>query len=275
MTDKRSILITGCSSGIGYACAHGMQARGWRVLATARKKRDIERLSDEGLEVLALEYRDARSIARCANEALDRTGGRLTALFNNGGYGQPGAVEDVPVEIMRAQFEANFFGWHDLTTKILPAMRAQGFGRIVQCSSCLGLMSLKYRGAYNASKFALEGLSDAMRQELAGTGIHVCLIEPGPIESKFSATSLKAYKANIDLEGSAHADVYEVRIAKMEEATPSPFRLGPEAVLEKLIHAVESRRPRPRYYVTKATYMLGWTRRLFSTRIADRLLAGQ
>ena len=275
MTNTRSILITGCSSGIGYACAHGMQARGWRVLATARKKRDIERLRDEGLEVLALEYRDAKSIAKCAREALQSTGGRLTALFNNGGYGQPGAVEDVPVDILRAQFEANFFGWHDLTRAIIPAMRAQGFGRIVQCSSCLGIMSLKYRGAYNASKFALEGLSDAMRQELAGTGIHVSLIEPGPIESKFSQAALAAYKANIDLEHSAHADVYKERIANMEAAIPSPYKLGPEAVLEKLIHALESPRPHPHYYVTKAAYMLGWTRRLFSTRMADRLLAGR
>jgi len=275
MTETRSILITGCSSGIGYACAHGMKARGWRVLATARKKPDIERLRDEGLEVLALEYRDAGSIAKCAREVLQITDGKLTALFNNGGYGQPGAVEDVPVEIMRAQFEANFFGWHDLTTRILPAMRAQGFGRIVQCSSCLGIMSLKYRGAYNASKFALEGLSDAMRQELAGTGIHVCIIEPGPIESRFSEHSLAAYKANIDLEGSAHADVYKARIAKMETGTPSPFRLGPEAVLEKLIHALESPRPHPHYYVTRASTLLGWARRLFSTRMADRLLAGQ
>ena len=154
-------------------------------------------------------------------------------------------------------------------------MRAQGAGRIVQCSSCLGLVSLKYRGAYNASKFAVEGLSDAMRQELAGSGIHVSIIEPGPIESKFSEHALAAYKANIDLAGSAHAEVYKERIAKMEAGGTAMFKLGPEAVLEKLIHAVESPRPHPRYYVTTATYMLAWARRLFSTRILDRLTAGQ
>lgn len=275
MSQTRSILITGCSSGIGYACAHGMKARGWRVLASARGKKDIVRLKSEGLEVLHLDYRDAGLIAKCADEALERTDGKLTALFNNGGYGQPGAVEDVPMDALRQQFETNFFGWHDLTIRIIPAMRSQGAGRIVQCSSCLGLVSLKYRGAYNASKFAIEGLSDALRQELTGTGIFVSLIEPGPIATRFQANALAAYKANIDLEGSVHAEVYKGRIASMEEGIPSKFRLGPEAVLEKLVHAVESPRPRPHYYVTKGTYMLAWARRLLPARLMDRVLAGQ
>ncbi len=275
MSQTRSILITGCSSGIGYACAHGMKARGWRVLASARGKKDIVRLKSEGLEVLHLDYRDARSIAKCADAVLERTKSKLTALFNNGGYGQPGAVEDVPMDAMRQQFETNFFGWHDLTIRIIPAMRSQGAGRIVQCSSCLGLVSLKYRGAYNASKFAIEGLSDALRQELTGTGIFVSLIEPGPIATRFQANALAAYKANIDLEGSVHAEVYKGRIASMEEGIPSKFRLGPEAVLEKLVHAVESPRPRPHYYVTKGTYMLAWARRLLPARLMDRVLAGQ
>ncbi len=275
MSQTRSILITGCSSGIGYACAHGMKARGWRVLATARKKKDIYRLKSEGLEVLQLDYRDAKSIAKCAGAALDRTDGQLTALFNNGGYGQPGAVEDVPMDALRQQFETNFFGWHDLTIRIIPAMRNQGAGRIVQCSSCLGLVSLKYRGAYNASKFAIEGLSDALRQELAGTGIFVSLIEPGPIATRFSVNALAAYKANIDLEGSAHAEIYKGRIASMEEGTPSKFTLGPEAVLEKLIHAVESSSPHAHYYVTKPTYMLAWARRLLPARLMDRMMATQ
>jgi NAD(P)-dependent dehydrogenase (short-subunit alcohol dehydrogenase family) len=275
MSQTRSILITGCSSGIGYACAHGMKARGWRVLATARKKKDIARLKSEGLEVLQLDYRDARSIAKCADAVLDRTDSKLTALFNNGGYGQPGAVEDVPMDALRQQFETNFFGWHDLTIRIIPAMRSQGAGRIVQCSSCLGLVSLKYRGAYNASKFAIEGLSDALRQELAGTGIFVSLIEPGPIATRFSVNALAAYKANIDLEGSAHAEVYKERIAAMEEGAPSKFRLGPEAVLEKLIHAVESSSPHAHYYVTKPTYMLAWARRLLPARLMDRVMATQ
>ncbi len=275
MTDTRSILITGCSSGIGYTCAHGMKARGWRVLATARKKKDIARLKSEGLETLHLDYRDPKSIAACAQEALRLTDGKLSALFNNGGYGQPGAVEDLPMEALRLQFETNFFGWHDLTTRILPAMRKQGDGRIVQCSSCLGIVSLRYRGAYNASKFALEGLSDAMRQELADTGIFVSLIEPGPIKTRFTENALIQYKANIDREGSGHAEVYKKRSASMEDTTPSPGTLGPEAVLEKLVHAVESGRPNPHYYVTRAAYMLGWARRLFSARVIDRITAGR
>ena len=275
MSQPRSILITGCSSGIGYACATGMKARGWRVIATARKSEDIARLENEGLEVLSLDYCDAKSIARCADETLKRTGGKLTALFNNGGYGQPGAVEDVPMDALRQQFETNFFGWHDLTIRLIPAMRKQGAGRIVQCSSCLGLVSLKYRGAYNASKFAIEGLSDALRQELAGTGIFVSLIEPGPIATRFTANALAAYKANIDLEGSVHAEVYKGRIAAMEDVKPSKFRLGPEAVLEKLIHAAESPKPRAHYYVTKPTYMLAWARRLLPARLMDRVMATQ
>lgn len=275
MSSARSILITGCSSGIGYTCAHGMRERGWRVFATSRAKDDIARLEGEGLEVLQLDYRDAKSIESCADETLKRTGGKLTALFNNGAYGQPGAVEDLPVDVLREQFEANFFGWHDLTRRLIPAMRAQGHGRIVQCSSCLGLVSLKYRGAYNASKFALEGLSDAMRREFAGTDIHVSLIEPGPIDTKFVENALAAYRANIDLENSVHADIYRRRIASMEEGGSSTFKLGPEAVLEKLIHAVESDRPDPHYYVTKATYLLAWGRRLLSTRMLDRMVDSQ
>ncbi|GBE43250.1 putative oxidoreductase [bacterium BMS3Bbin10] len=275
MTATRSILITGCSSGIGHACAHGMKARGWRVFATARGREDIARLEGEGLEVLHLDYRDAESIGNCAGEVLERTDGKLTALFNNGGYGQPGAVEDVPMDALRQQFETNFFGWHDLTIRLIPAMRAQGHGRIVQCSSCLGLVSLKFRGVYNASKFALEGLSDAMRQELAGTGLHVSLIEPGPIDTRFQEHALAAYRANIDLTGSVHAKIYKKRIARMEAGGSKRFRLGPGAVLEKLVHAVEAPRPHPHYYVTKATYMLAWSRRLFSARMLDRVMRGQ
>jgi NAD(P)-dependent dehydrogenase (short-subunit alcohol dehydrogenase family) len=274
MTETRSILITGCSSGIGHACALGLKERGWRVLATVRKREDIARLENEGLEVLSLDYQDSNSIAACAEKTLERTDGKLTALFNNGGYGQPGAVEDVPIDALRAQFEANFFGWHDLTNRLIPAMRARGSGRIVQCSSCLGLVSLKYRGAYSASKFALEGLSAALRQELNGSGIHVCLIEPGPIESNFQMNALAAYRANIDLDRSVHSEIYKQRIAQMNAGSTKRFKLGPEAVLEKLIHAVESPRPNPHYYVTKATYILAMARRILPTRAVDWLVVG-
>lgn len=262
---ERSVLITGCSSGIGECCARGMKQRGWRVFATARKPEDIERLTAEGLETFYLDYTEPDSIAACADGVLAATDGRLGALFNNGAYGQPGAVEDLRPDVLRVQFEANFFGWHDLTCRVIPAMRANGGGRIVQNSSVLGLVSLRYRGAYNASKFALEGLTDALRQELAGTGIFVSLIEPGPIRSRFVEHALAAYRANVDLESSPHRDVYRRRVAAMEAGGQQSFKLGPEAVLGKLVHALESRRPKPRYYVTAPTYLMALARRALTT----------
>jgi len=272
---ERSVLITGCSSGIGEICAFGMRERGWRVFATARKKEDIARLEKEGFETFYLDYTQARSIAALADAVLKATDGRLGALFNNGAYGQPGAVEDLRPDILRAQFEANFFGWHDLTQRLIPAMRSNGGGRIVQCSSCLGIVSLSYRGAYNATKFALEGLTDAMRQELAGSGIHVSLIEPGPIETRFAEHALAHYKANIDLENSAHREIYAERIKAMEEGGSQRFKLGPEAVLKKLILALESPAPKPRYFVTTATWLLEIARRFLRTTTRDRVTAGQ
>jgi NAD(P)-dependent dehydrogenase (short-subunit alcohol dehydrogenase family) len=272
--NTKSILITGCSSGIGLVSALGMKERGWRVFATARSKADLARLEKDGLEALYLDYTEPESIAACADKVMRRTDGKLFALFNNGAYGQPGAVEDLPMDALRVQFEANFFGWHDLTRRLIPAMRANGGGRIVQCSSCLGLVSLPYRGAYNATKFAIEGLSDAMRAELAGSGIYVSLIEPGPIATRFVEHALAAYRANIDLENSVHAEIYARRIAAMEKGGATRFRLGPESVLEKLIHAVESDNPRPRYFVTKATWLLEAARRFLPSGMRDRVLAG-
>jgi NAD(P)-dependent dehydrogenase (short-subunit alcohol dehydrogenase family) len=272
---KKSILITGCSSGIGEACARGLKARGWRVLATARKAEDLKRLEGEGFEAFYLDYTEPDSIAATADAVLERTGGKLHALFNNGAYGQPGAIEDVPVEALRAVFEANLFGWHDLTRRVVPAMRANGGGRIVNCSSCLGLLSLSYRGAYNATKFALEGLTTALRQELDGSGIHVSLIEPGPIDTRFQEHALEAYRANIDLENSPHAKIYRKRIAKMEKGNPSRWKVGPEAVLPKLLHALESPRPKAHYFVTLPTWIMETARRLLPARWRDRAFIGQ
>lgn len=250
-----------------------MKARGWRVFATARNTKDLESLERQGLETVRLELRDPVSIASCAEEVLERTDGRLCALFNNAAYGQPGAVEDLPVEVLRDQFEVNLFSWHDLTRRILPLMIENGTGRIVQCSSVLGLISPPYRGAYNASKFALEALSDAMRHELCGTGIRVCLIEPGPIESCFAARALAALRENIDTEGSRLEETYRERIAMLEAGGTQRFKLGPEAVLDKLVHAVESPRPKVRYYVTMPTYMAAAGRRILPRVIGDRLVA--
>ncbi|PSJ22237.1 short-chain dehydrogenase [Halomonas sp. ND22Bw] len=269
----RSLLITGCSSGIGHAAAHAMAQRGWRVFATARAEADVARLEAEGLEALRLDLADSASIEAAAETVRERTGGRLTALFNNGAYGQPGAVEDLSRDVLREQLETNLLGTHELTIKVLPMMRAQGHGRIVHNSSVLGFAALPYRGAYVCSKFALEGLSDTLRQELTGSGIHVSLIQPGPIASRFRENAYRAYRANIDAAHSAHADTYvkvEARLAS--EDGKGAFTLGPEAVVDKLIHALEHRRPKPRYAVTLPTHLFAALKRMLSTRGMDRVL---
>ncbi len=273
--DRRCILITGCSSGIGRTCALGMMARGWRVFATARRKEDIEALQDMGLDALYLDYDEPESITACVSDLLRMSGGRLDALFNNGAYGQPGAVEDLSREVLRRQFETNVFGWHDLTRQVIPVMRVQGYGRIVNNSSVLGFVAMKWRGAYNASKFAIEGLTDTLRLELRGSGIFVSLIEPGPIFSKFTDTALKHFQDNIDIEHSHWRSYYEKRMRALEgEGRPNPFKLPPEAVLKKLVHAVESPRPKPRYRVTIPTHMMAALKRLLPTRWLDALLDG-
>jgi NAD(P)-dependent dehydrogenase (short-subunit alcohol dehydrogenase family) len=270
---RRSILITGCSSGIGRACALGLMARGWRVFATARREEDIEDLNGLGLEALYLDYDEPESIAACLSEVVRRTGGRLDALFNNGAYGQLGAVEDISRDLLRRQFETNFFGWHDLTRQVIPVMRAQGHGRIVNNSSVLGLVAMKWRGAYNASKFALEGLMDTLRLELRGSGIHVILIEPGPIWSRFVENALRNFDATIDVAHSPYRAAYETRRRRMQQKDrPNPFKLPPEAVLKKLIHALESPRPKPRYHVTVPTHVMAFLRRVLPTRALDAVL---
>jgi NAD(P)-dependent dehydrogenase (short-subunit alcohol dehydrogenase family) len=260
---RRSVLITGCSSGIGLCAAQTLRARGWRVFATARKPEDISHLKDEiGVESLYLDYAEPQSIAAAVEHVLSATTGTLTALFNNGGYGQPGALEDIRPDVLRAQFEVNVFGWHDLTRRVIPSMRARGQGRIVYCSSILGLIAAPYRGSYAASKFAVEALADTLRMELAGTGISVSLIEPGPIASRFVDRAIEAYRRNVDLEASVHRDIYKVRIARMEAGGKKTFKLGPEAVVTKLVHALESPRPKSRYYVTLPAYAVALFRRI-------------
>ena len=272
MPDK-SILITGCSSGIGLCVAEGLKARGYRVFATARKETDAQQLRANGFESLRLDLADSDSITAAVDEILTRTNGTLDALFNNGAYGQPGAVEDLSRDALRAQFETNLFGWHELTNQILPVMRRQGHGRIIQNSSVLGFVALRYRGAYNASKYALEGLSDTLRLELAGTNIHVSLIEPGPVTSRFRENAFKAYQENIDPDNSVHRDKYLAMETRLKTEGPVvPFTLPPEAVLKKVIHALESRRPRARYYVTFPTYLFGFLKRILSTRLLDKML---
>lgn len=260
---QQTVLITGCSSGIGLDAARTMKARGWRVIATARRQEDLDHLRiQEGLEAVPLELADSTSIATCAITALDLTGGRLDAIFNNAAYGQPGAVEDITPAVLREQLEVNLIGTHDLTRRMIPAMRRNGHGRIVQCSSVLGMIAVPYRGAYCASKFALEALADAMRGELAGSGVFVSIIEPGPIRTRFVVNAVKRLKANIDIEGSPHREKYVERLTAMEAGGNETFKLEPAAVSKRLVHALESRRPRRRYYVTTPTYLAAIGRRV-------------
>ncbi len=272
---KRSVLITGCSSGIGRAAAHGLRGRGWQVFASARQIGDVAALRADGFEAVELDLASQTSIAAAVDTVLSATDGRLDALFNNGAYGLLGAIEDIPTEALRAQFETNLFGWHEVTRRAIPVMRAQGSGRIVQNSSILGLVAMPYRGAYVATKFALEGLSDALRLELAGTGIHVSLIEPGPIESRFAVNAKVAFERWIGPRGlaaSAHRNVYKRRLARLGRGGASRFKLPPEAVVEVLVHALESRRPRTRYKVTTPTRIMGVARRVLPDAALDRLL---
>ncbi|KIN62277.1 Oxidoreductase, short chain dehydrogenase/reductase family protein [Sulfitobacter noctilucicola] len=268
---QKSILITGCSSGIGYAAAHGMRAEGWRVFAACRKAEDCARLEAEGFNAPQLDYADEQSIKAALAEVLAETGGTLDALFNNGAFALPGAVEDLPTDALRSIFEVNFFGWHTLTRAVLPVMRAQGHGRIVQCSSVLGLVTLPWRGAYIASKFALEGLTDTLRIEMRDTGISISLIEPGPVTSKIRANSIPHFEHWVDWENSARAAQYRDKLLKRLYASSGPdrFELPPEAVVAKLLHAVTHPRPKPRYYVTTPTYISGILRRILPTRALD------
>jgi len=269
----KSILITGCSSGIGHAVAVGLKQRGWRVFASARAEADVARLRDAGLESVQLDLNDSASISAAVADVLARTGGRLDALFNNGGFGQVGAVEDLPRAALREQFETNLFGWVELTNLVIPAMRAQGHGRIVMNSSVLGYAAFPYRGAYNAVKFALEGISDTLRLELRRSGIMVSLVEPGPIVSRFRENCLPHFEKHIAWQTSVHRASYESQLARLRNPGPAaPFTLGPEAVLEKVVHALESPRPRARYPVTVPSVVFWWLKRLLSTRAMDRVL---
>ncbi len=271
----KSLLITGCSSGIGYDAAHGMRKRGWRVFATCRMEADCERLRKEGFESYQLDYDDESSIAAAVDETLRRTGGKLDALFNNGAYASPGAVEDLPRDALRAIFETNLFGYHDLTRRVIPIMRAQGFGRIVNNSSVLGFSALRMRGAYVSTKHALNGLTDALRLELQGTGIKVVIIEPGPITSRIRENSRRHFERWIDWENSAWKEAYRRALRPRlydPDSSPDKFELPASAVTAKLVKALESPSPKPRYYVTTPTYVIGFMKRILPTGAQDRIL---
>lgn len=273
---QKTVLITGCSSGIGLNAARGMQARGWRVLATCRKPADCDRLTAEGLESFPLDLTDEASIAAGVETAMARAG-RIDALFNNGAFACPGAVEDLPVGALRAIFETNLFGTHELTRRVIPVMRAQGAGRIVNNSSVLGFVGVKWRGAYVATKFALEGLSDVLRIEMKGTGIEVVLIEPGPIASNIRANAIPHFERWIDWRNSPRRGEYEPLLSRLYDpsARKDRFELPASAVTRALIHAVESPRPRARYRITTPTRIAAVARRLLPTRMLDALVGGR
>ncbi|WP_373355396.1 SDR family NAD(P)-dependent oxidoreductase [Pseudoroseicyclus sp. CXY001] len=268
----RTLLITGCSSGIGYDAACGMRSRGWRVFASCRREEDCARLRAEGFESPRIDYTDEESIRSGLAEVLAATGGTLDALFNNGAYGLPAAAEDLPREALREIFETNVFGWHDLTRQVIPVMRAQGHGRIVQNSSILGLVPYEWRAAYAATKYAIEGLSDVMRLELAPAGIQVVLIEPGPISSRIRVNSVPHFERWIDWQASAR-DYGDLRRRLYAEAPgKDAFELFPEAVTRVLARALEARRPRARYTVTVPALVASLGRRALPTRWVDGII---
>ena len=270
---KRNVIITGCSSGIGRCVAEGLKEKGYRVFATARKKTDVDILVAEGFESVQLDLANSASIRLAFETILEKADGEIYALFNNGAYGQPGAVEDLSRDVLRQQFEVNLFGTHELTNLVLPVMRKQGYGRIIQNSSVLGFVALQFRGAYNTTKYALEGLTDTLRLELMGTNIHISLIEPGPIESRFRKNALVVFEQNISVENSPFENAYRKLVERLKTEGPVvPFTLGPEAVFDKVLHALESRKPKPRYYVTFPTYLFGYLKRALSTNMMDKVL---
>ncbi|MFY0619689.1 SDR family NAD(P)-dependent oxidoreductase [Shimia sp.] len=275
MTNK-TLLITGCSSGIGLEAARHMRARGWRVFASCRAQADCDRLIAEGFESPQIDYCVPETIRDGLDSVLTATGGTLHGLFNNGARGLPGAIEDLPAAGLRSLLESNLIGWHDLTQKVLPVMRRQGHGRVVNNSSVLGYVSMRYRGAYVASKFALEGWSDCLRIEMRDTPIHVSLIEPGPITSEMRRNNARQFFQWIQWESSPHAENYRTGLVKRfseDKSDPDPFELPAEAVCKKLVHALEAPRPRSRYRVTTPAHAMNVLKRALPTNLMDWVIS--
>ncbi|WP_041958763.1 SDR family NAD(P)-dependent oxidoreductase [Sulfurospirillum arsenophilum] len=267
----KTVLITGCSSGIGYTCAKGLSKLGYSVFATCRNDADVMRLQSEGLNAFKLDLCDSGSLHVALAWMLSQTGGRIDVLFNNAAFGQPGAVEDLKRDVLREQFETNVFGTQELTNLVLPYMRKQESGRIIYNSSILGFVAMSYRGAYNASKFAIEGLADTLRLELHGSGVDVVLIEPGPIRSNFRKNALAKFLANVDSDRSAHREIYAKTLERLQKSGDGAFTLGAEAVLEVLVQAIEARKPKFRYPVTFPTKLFVWLKRLLPTSWMDAI----
>ncbi len=267
-----NIFLTGCSTGIGYFCAVELRKNGYNVYATCRYEKDVKRLQEEGFNVYKLDLRSSKSIQNAVDWVVEKTDGKIDVLFNNGAYGQPGAVEDLTREVLKEQFETNVFGTQELTNLVLPFMRKKGYGRVVYNSSVLGIVSMAYRGAYNASKYAIEGLSDTLRLELKGSGVDIVLIEPGPIRSDFRKNALKKFQDNIDVKNSVHVEVYKKTLERLEGEDDAPFTLGENAVYESLLKAMISKKPKARYRVTFPTKLFWFLKRVLSTRMLDKIL---
>lgn len=274
MQTRHSVLISGCSSGIGLATAHTLKQRGWNVIASARQEKDVTRLKEMDFAAVRLNVADPQSIANALDETLTLTGGKLDALVNNAAIAIPGAVEDLSREILQRQFDTNFFGTVELTNSVLALMRRQGHGRIIMVSSILGRVAMPWRGAYNASKFALEAITDTLRMELRGTDIKVSLICPGAVKSRFRDNSLANFDEYIDTASSPYREKYaRLRAQTGTKKDSQFFTVTAEAVAEKIASILESHRPKARYYVTLPAYTLAFLRCVLPTRWMDAILS--
>lgn len=268
---EKIILITGCSSGIGFDAVFTLKKRGHRVIGSCRKKEDVQKLLDLGMDAVQLDVSDSSSIKNAFAEVLAKTEGRLDVLINNAGYGQAGALEDISRDVLRAQFETNVFGLVELTNLAIPVMRKQGSGRIINLSSILGIISMPFRGAYNASKYAVEGVSDTLRLELKSSGIDVIVIEPGPIESRFRDNCVDNSLKNIDIQHSYFSKQYEQMLASFKQKkSDSVFTRKTDAVIHKLIHATESQRPKAKYPVTFPAHLMIFLKWILSVKMLDK-----
>ncbi len=265
-----NIVITGCSTGIGLETAKYLKEQGVKVYPTAREQKDVEMLLSLGFEnAMKLDVREAKQIGHVIKRVLELDN-KIDVWFNNAGYGQAGAIEDIPTDILKEQFDTNVFGLHESTRQIIPIMRKQGYGKIIQHSSVLGLVSLFGRGAYNASKYAIEGLTDTLRLELHNTDIYVSLLNTGPISSNFRNTAMRKLKENIDIENSIFKEQYQKNLSAKKSSVP--FNEEADSVARVVYQIILSSKPKPRYYITKATYLLGYLKRILSTSLLDKIL---
>ncbi len=268
----RSVLITGCSSGIGLCLALGLKKAGYRVFATARKPNDVKKLKQLGLESYQLDLTSSESIRLAMSEIYSQTD-TLYGLIHNGAYGQVGALEDISREVLEAQFQANVFGWHELTNLVLPVMRKNNSGRVVYLSSVLGFVAMPLRGPYNASKFAIEGLVDTLRLELINTNIQLSLIQPGPIDSQFRVNAYLAFKDNVNMDNSDYQANYQGMIERLKSSKLAAYTLVPESILSCVLHALKAPKAKIHYRVTFPTKLFALLKRILPSRILDKILS--